>query len=460
MAKTQKAKIISKKHLDRLHREQRQTRTLIGVAIVVIAAVILLIGYGVLDQTVLQLRKPALTVNGESISMREFQVRVRAQRQALIDQYMQYYQFGLMLGMDPTTDQSLSQYLGQISSQLDNSSTIASQVILDARDAILIRQYAEANGIAAAPEEVQQAIHAAYGYYPEGSPTPTLTAAMLASSTLSSTQLALITPTMTLTPAPTRTQVPTVTPDLSATPTSVPSLTPTATAYTEEGFQSNFQLGLDYYSKLEMSEADYRTIYFEDALNRRHVTDLVTADVPHEQDMVWARHILVADEETAKIVRDQLLAGVDFATLAAQYSIDTSNKDTGGDLGWFSKGTMVAEFENAAWALKIGEISQPVQSQYGWHIIQVLGHEVRPLADSDYQNAVNTAFESWLQEQRDAADVVFADDWVNFVPDTPTLQQAFDASNATQTAVSERYQSEQQTLDAQFLAPTPTPVPQ
>lgn len=85
-----------------------------------------------------------------------------------------------------------------------------------------------------------------------------------------------------------------------------------------------------------------------------------------------ARHILVADEKTAKEVKAKLDKGEDFAKLANQYSKDTGSAQKGGDLGWFGAGKMVPEFENAAYKLKKNEISEPVKSQYGYHIIQLL----------------------------------------------------------------------------------------
>ena len=85
---------------------------------------------------------------------------------------------------------------------------------------------------------------------------------------------------------------------------------------------------------------------------------------------VKAQHILVKDEETAKKVKKELDKGVDFAKLAKEHSTDTTAEE-GGDLGFFSKGKMVPEFEEAAYALEIDEISDPVQSQHGFHIIKV-----------------------------------------------------------------------------------------
>ncbi|MGM9987556.1 MAG: peptidylprolyl isomerase [Bacillaceae bacterium] len=91
-----------------------------------------------------------------------------------------------------------------------------------------------------------------------------------------------------------------------------------------------------------------------------------------------ASHILVEDEKTAKEVEEKLKKGEKFEDLAKEYSTD-STKDKGGDLGYFTSGTMVEEFEDAAYKLKKGEVSAPVKTQYGYHIIKVTDiKEVKP----------------------------------------------------------------------------------
>ncbi|MCX6037829.1 MAG: peptidylprolyl isomerase [Chloroflexi bacterium] len=447
MAKAKPTKIASKKHLARLERERRQTRLITSIAIGIVVVIVGLIGYGILNETFLKARQPVVTVNDDSVTMREFQVRVRLARQQYVDQYMQYYQFAQMFGIDPSTDSSLSQTLNQIQTQLATPSLIGQQVLEDITNDLLIRQYAKANGIVVTEADVEKAIRDAYGYFPDGTPTPTPTSTPLTYPTWSATLYALMTPTIAATLAPSETPAPTQTPDLTATATTIPSLTPTATPYTLDGFQSRYKEGLSFYAKLGMTETYFRKISFESRSYRQRVSDIVTANVTHEQEQVWARHILVADEATAQGVREQLLAGADFATLAAANSLDTGSKDKGGDLGWFGKGKMLAEFETAAFALQVGEISQPVQTTAGWHIIQVLGHEIRPLTDTEYTDAVTAAFNQWLMDQRTGANIVISGTWTANIPDQPSLESAFADLYATATAYAN--QAPQQ--------PTPTP---
>ena len=97
--------------------------------------------------------------------------------------------------------------------------------------------------------------------------------------------------------------------------------------------------------------------------------DKVKGLKPEEE--VQARHILVAKEEDAKKLAERAKAGEDFAQLAKENSGDGGSKEQGGMLGYFGRGQMVPQFEEAAFALKKGEISDPVQSQFGWHVIKL-----------------------------------------------------------------------------------------
>jgi peptidyl-prolyl cis-trans isomerase C len=85
---------------------------------------------------------------------------------------------------------------------------------------------------------------------------------------------------------------------------------------------------------------------------------------------VKASHILVPTKQQAIAIKEEILAGLSFEEAAEKYSQCPSGK-TGGDLGYFQKGQMVPEFEKAAFNLPVGQISEPVQTQFGWHLILV-----------------------------------------------------------------------------------------
>ena len=85
---------------------------------------------------------------------------------------------------------------------------------------------------------------------------------------------------------------------------------------------------------------------------------------------VKASHILVKDEKKASELRAKVNNPEEFAKMAKLHSSCPSSRK-GGDLGWFGKGQMVAEFQNAAFSMEIGEISQPVKTQFGYHLIMV-----------------------------------------------------------------------------------------
>ena len=132
-----------------------------------------------------------------------------------------------------------------------------------------------------------------------------------------------------------------------------------------------------------------------DALVRGIYDDKVKM-IPAE-DEVDARHILVETEVTATEVYDKVGKGEDFAKLAADYSRDPGSKADGGKLGYFTKGQMVKEFEDAAFALKKGEVSKPVKSKFGWHIIKVEDRRTKPLPT--YEEVKDQIVNSMVQQK-------------------------------------------------------------
>src|SRR5215469_10341240 len=117
----------------------------------------------------------------------------------------------------------------------------------------------------------------------------------------------------------------------------------------------------------------------DDALHK--VYNEAIKQTPNEEE-VHARHILVATEGEAKDIEAQLKSGADFATLAKQKSKDPGAAD-GGDLGYFTKEQMVPEFAEAAFKLQKGQISDPIKTQFGWHIIKIEDRRIRPTPTYD-----------------------------------------------------------------------------
>jgi parvulin-like peptidyl-prolyl isomerase len=421
----------TKKHLDRMHREQRQTRWIIIGSVVVLTLVILVIVYGFLDQQVLKYRRPVAEVNGERISAQEFRNFTKYYRYNIIRNAESTYQIASMFGSDEASLQSFLSQLQTAEQQLDTF--VAGESALNQMvDNALVIQEAKNRGLTASDEEIQTRLQEALGYYADGTPVPTNTVPPVATSTLSPAQISMIKPTATttLTPTPSMTETlatatptlePTTAPTEPAEPEVSPTPEPTPTPYTLEGYQSVYAtMAADFETNFEIPEQTLSYI-IEVQILREKLQEQVLGVVPCTEERVWAQHILVEDAGLAKTISEKLKAGDDWFTLVEEYSTDEGSKSQGGDLGWFGRGQMVKEFEDAAYALPVGEISEPVQSQFGWHVIRVLGHEDRPLTAAECQNLEQTKFQEWLTDFREGSQVEILDYWQQIVPLQPTL---------------------------------------
>ena len=232
-----KAKSITKKHIARLERERRQTRIIVWAAAAVVVIVLGLIGYSLLNELVLQPRQPVARVGDEKITTKQFQARVRLQRDQIIGQYSQYSQFGQMFGMDFTAQ------LQQLEYQLsETGATTLGQGVLDSMiNEILLRNEAANLGITASEEEIQARLEEVFGYFPNGEPTATVTPTEVVLPPISAEQAAIVTitptPTLELTPSGTETSTPlptaTLDPNATATATLDPAITATANSRTD-----------------------------------------------------------------------------------------------------------------------------------------------------------------------------------------------------------------------------------
>lgn len=187
-----------------------------------------------------------------------------------------------------------------------------------------------------------------------------------------------------------------------------------------------------------LEERALRRAYFADAIAAQVTEEAVRAEYdafvaefqPGEE--VHAAHILVATKEEADAIKAELDAGGDFAAIAAEKSIDPGSGANGGDLGFFAQGMMVPEFETAAFALaNPGDVSAPVQSQFGWHIIKLVEKRqsappaFEQIAPQIQQQVLMNAFNDKVEELMSGVTIDVVD---------PALKATMDAQDAAQQA--------------------------
>ena len=430
MPTTNKHTHPSKKHTAHLQQVRRQSRVIQYTAIGIFGVVAILLLVGFISQAGFPPYRNVASVNGEGISRTLFVTRAKMQVMQLTSQQAQLESFAQAFGIDPATDPNISAQYAQIVGMLNNKESLGQQVLDTLVDEALIRQEAERRSLTVSDEEATKAMQEAFDYYPDGTATPAPTATEFVAPTLNLTQLALVTITPTASPFPTPTADLSATPTatLTATPTNTagpsPTAQPTATAFTQAAFEEQLSDTRDNFAtQTGLTEEQFRALFVNTTL-RQKLYDAINVDARPSQEQVWAQHILVETEEEANAVLDRLNSGEDWSKLAAELSIDTSNKDLGGDLSWFGRGAMVTEFEDAAFTLKVGEVSQLVQTQFGYHIIRVLGHEERPISESAFQQLRDEAFSTWLEGARAAAKIKIYNYWknLNFTPSQADAQ--------------------------------------
>jgi len=170
----------------------------------------------------------------------------------------------------------------------------------------------------------------------------------------------------------------------------------------DQGGQDSF---IAWLQQNHYQEGSFLAALEEDLLAGRMV-ETITAGVNRTAEHVHARHILVSDAELAESLRQQLLAGADFASLAAQYSQDFSTRINGGDLDWFARGTLtMPEIEDAAFSLDTGAISEVLHSSLGYHVLEVLEKGERELSPQSWQRFREQAVLDWLQQAKNSAEI-------------------------------------------------------
>jgi hypothetical protein len=406
---------VPKRRVPRREIEARRQRLVRwGVAIAGVLTLLIIVG-GLLYEQVIKPNQTLATVGGTSISRQDYW---RARANDLYEQSLQYRDFAQFVGADQQgqyltlAQQALSE-IPEVwgSTDVDRASLqkmIDDQTYLQGLDDL---------GLTLTPEEVHT--FALNRFAPPGAPlltpvpTPTFIPERAAVATRTAEALfatPVATPGVGTPLAGTPVGTPPATP-VSGTPRATPvSDVPTAEATPEPAAalataEAGFAEFADAFFPLaHLSPEDYERLVAAPALARQKVQDALAATVGQSAPQVNAAHILVASKEEADAARARIVeGGEEFATVARELSTDAATAANGGDLGWFTREEMTPPFAEAAFGLEPGSISEPVETEFGWHLIAVEESDPdRLLTDAQISRIEQALVDRWLEEQRTA----------------------------------------------------------
>lgn len=427
MPESRRDKRVSSSRTSRRDKELRQRRFLYIVMAVVTVATVALLAGGSIWEFVIQPRQTLASVNGTAISRGDYW---KYRRYSLLQQIQQYQFFA---GQDPQYQTYVQQLQGQLTtvkSAPTDPATLTTMI-----DDRLTVQRAESLGVTISDADLNTYIQETFAPVPLNTPTVTPTINPTASAWAAQTATArAITPTTAATPGAAGTPgaatpgtpgTPAATPGTPetagtpGTPTVSPTVAGSATPDREQALATSTASFGTFVTNLQtstgMSQADYLRLIARPELAKQRVTDTLTSQVKDVQPQVHAFHLLVATKDGADQVRAAIAGGKSFGDAAKEQSTDTATAPNGGDLGWVPRGVMVREFEDAAFALQPGQISEPVQTKFGWHVITVTEREeARPLTTETFDALKQSAYTKWLDGQKTSA-AISSD-----LPATPT----------------------------------------
>jgi hypothetical protein len=433
-----------RRHVSRREREETQRRLLIiGISIAAIVLVVVL-SAGAFYQYVYLPRESLASVNGDKITRGDYW---KVRKLDLLNQVSQYSQIAQFSTGDQATQyQNLAQQ-AQTELKTVNTDPIDATTLNQMVDDRVVLQGLSKLDLTISNAEMDDYQAQQFAPAPIGSPTPTLpldpTAAAWATETAAATPSPTAAPTVastaTAAPAVSVNGTPTGSPTASASPAAPPSPTPTlgpaeARATATTNFTQYKQVVLN---QAGMSIADFRRLVIRPNLARQKVSTKIQTEVPTRAPEIQASHILVATQDAAKAIVDQTLKTKDFADVAKAESADATTAVNGGELGWLPQGIMTPEFDKVAFALKVGEVSQPFETKYGWEIVKVTAIDPdRPVTAETLSQLRSLKLNDWLEAERASTKI----GWDIGAPiPSPTAQTQF--------------------VPPPDAPPTPTPIP-
>lgn len=424
----------SRRHVSRRQREEAQRRLLIiGISIAALVLVVVL-SAGAFYQYIYLPREALASVNGQKITRGDYW---KVRKLDLLNQESQYSQIAQFSTGDQATQyQNLAQQ-AQTELKTVNTDPVDATTLNQMVDDQVVLQGMGKLGITISDAEIQEYQAQQFAPAPIGSPTPTLpidpTAAAWATETAAATPSPTAIPTAAATATTPAVSVNGTPTGSTGTPTGSPAAgTPTAASPTptlEPGeARATATTNFDQYKQVVLSEAgmsvsDFQRLVIRPNLARQKVSDKLEAEVPTRGPEIQASHILVATQDAAKAIVDQTLKTKDFADVAKAQSADTTTAVNGGELGWLPKGIMTPEFDNVAFGLKVGEVSQPFETKFGWEIVKVTAIDPnRPTTAETLSQLRTSKVNDWLASERAAAKVGWD---INAPVPSPTAETQF-----------------------------------
>jgi parvulin-like peptidyl-prolyl isomerase len=412
-----------------LSRRERERLRLVYMSLGLVGVLILIVlVFGLLQNFVFEPNAPIAIVNGLEIKTGDYRNRTLYERFILEDIYQQILTELAAIPEaeegDQFTELLRNQYQ-QRGAQVAQQRSLVDRQTLDIMIAEkLIEVETQRRGIAVSAEEISEAINRFLAGR-QGGLTGQAAAETNTVRAEASATAAAWTPTPTITPAPTLTTTAEITqPAATSINTPIPAPTPTLNVIDQGTLATQYTNWLDtLIEQTDTEEGEYREI-MRLTLLREKLAEALGDEVPRLAEQSRARHILVETEEEVKAVIERLEAGEDFADLAQELSTDQGSAANGGDLGFAPQGRYVPSIDEAVFTLPVGQISEPLESQFGWHVVEVLEREERELSPVDYSQSQRLAFSDWLADAREAAEV--EDFWSpEKSPEDPFLQQQF-----------------------------------
>ncbi|XWX04861.1 peptidylprolyl isomerase [Aggregatilineales bacterium SYSU G02658] len=408
---------------NRAEREEGFVRLIIRTVGVLALVLAVLFGISLLNEQVIVPNQAIASVRGEAITVQQFRDRLRFEQITIANRLNNDAAQLQAFGINPNQYFSQNEPYRTLLNEINFPDQLGRRVLDDMIGELLAEQEARQLGVTVTQDDVQEQINQFFGFDPTRVAMTGMEPTATTEPTVTPTPFVSPTPSPTFTPTPLPTMTPTPDPEATAevSPTiDLPTITPMPTLSIEDQ-QRQFEENVRNYNLSIRQATGIGQDVIDQSFRRQALRDAVADYLLGEEKRttyVRLRHILVATREQAQDVIAALNNGESFSALAAAVSTDPGSAQNGGVYDWSPALNYVDAFRDAALTLEIGAISEPVQTEFGFHVIQVMGREERVVAEADLDRVKQALFNQWLKELRlnNQPNISIASNWVDFVP--------------------------------------------